>query len=103
MPKWRYLAAPCTSSRSARHGKSAILSSPVCKNILIFNIPNQVYIIAVPPTEGRIAIVTDAGRDAVDAEARLTNVPTRTAKSCGPDTPTLVSSRRSYLAWRRWQ
>jgi hypothetical protein len=25
------------------------------------------------PTEGRIAIVTDAGRDAVDADAPLTN------------------------------
>jgi hypothetical protein len=28
---------------------------------------------------------------------------TRTAKSCGPDAPTLVSSRRNSFRWRRWQ
>ena len=27
----------------------------------------------------------------------------RTAKTCGPDTPTLVSSRWRQLRWRRWQ
>ena len=43
------------------------------------------------PNEGRFAIVTDVRRDAVDAEAhnderrRL-----RTAKSYGPDAPTLA-------------
>jgi hypothetical protein len=47
------------------------------------------------PLEGRFAIVTNAGRDAVDAggafdERRCL----RTAKSCGPDAPTLASSRR---------
>jgi hypothetical protein len=31
--------------------------------------PNHLHIIAVHPTEGRIAIVTDAGLDAVDATA----------------------------------
>ena len=31
--------------------------------------PNQLYIPPSCPTEGRIAIVTDAGRDAVDAAA----------------------------------
>ena len=41
-------------------------------------------------------IVTDAGRDAVDAAAReRRTVLTRTAKSCGPDAPTLASSWRS--------
>jgi len=36
--------------------------------------PNQLYIPAVPSqTEGRLAIVTNAGRDAVDADAPLTN------------------------------
>jgi hypothetical protein len=30
--------------------------------------------------------------DAVDAAARETSAPMRTAKSCGPDTPTLVSN-----------
>jgi hypothetical protein len=48
---------------------------------------------------GARAIVTNAGRDAMDAdgaaddERRL-----RTAKSCGPDTPTLVSDRRRFSA-----
>ncbi|WP_291578137.1 hypothetical protein [Bradyrhizobium sp.] len=55
-------------------GKSAIwLSSPVRKNIRIYRSEDQVHINPVHPTEGRIAIVTDAGLDAVDAEARLTN------------------------------
>ena len=58
--------------------------------------PNHFYIRRRPaPLEGRFAIVTDAGRDAVDAdgafdERRLR----RTAKSCGPDAPTLASSLR---------
>ena len=47
----------------------------------------------VHPTEGRFANVTNAGLDAMDAEASLTSKPKRTAKSCGPDAPTLVSSR----------
>ena len=57
------------------------------------------------PTEGRLAIVTNAGRDAVDAAARVTNVLTRTAKSCGPDAPMLASSWRRCFASRRrrWQ
>ena len=44
-------------------------------------------------------------RDAVDAMARKTSAPMRTAKSCGPDTPTLVSSFREANASRerRWQ
>jgi hypothetical protein len=49
------------------------------------------------PSEGRFAIVTDAGRDAVDASgASDEGMGLRTEKSCGPDTPTLVSSR-----WRQ--
>src|ERR1700730_11898138 len=66
------------------------------------------------PQEGRIMIVTNAGWVAVDAAAscarrdrRAGDEPVsdhqasgremlqRTAKSCGPDTPTLVSSSRS--------
>jgi hypothetical protein len=52
--------------------------------------------LAVPShTEGRFAIVTNAGRDAVDTGGALTKaLNLRTAKSCGPDTPTLVSSWR---------
>ena len=45
------------------------------------------------PHEGRIAIVTDAGRDAVDARgASDEGIGLRTAKSCGPDASTLASS-----------
>ena len=43
----------------------------------------------------------NAGRDAVDAGSALTNalIP-RTAKSCGPDAPTLASSwRRCFASW----
>ena len=51
--------------------------------------------IRVLPHRGALAIVIDAGQDAVDADAlsdeqRLM----RTAKSCGPDAPTLASSSR---------
>jgi hypothetical protein len=44
-------------------------------------------------TEGRLAIVTNAGRDAMDAGgASDESACLRTAKSCGPDAPTLASS-----------
>jgi len=77
-------------------------------------------------------IVTDAGWDAVDAaafcarwmagrverpvsdyQASGREMLQRTAKSCGPDAPTLASSWRSlsrptglrqkHIRWRRWQ
>jgi hypothetical protein len=91
------------------------VSSPLCKNISVFADPkSHLELFASHPTEGRIMIVTNAGRDAVDAaafcargdrragshesvsitehadERRLL----RTAKSCGPDAPTLASSLR---------
>jgi hypothetical protein len=45
--------------------------------------------------EGRLEIVTDAGRDAVDAGgAKDEGAFLRTAKSCGPDIAMLVSSSR---------
>ena len=75
------------------------VSSPICKKNFRFAItPNQIYIPGrLAPLEGRIAIVTDAVRDAVDASgAADESAGLRTAKSCGPDTPTLVSSR-----WRQ--
>jgi hypothetical protein len=41
---------------------------------------------------GALAIVTNVGRDAMDAEASLDERRLwRTAKSCGPDIPTLIS------------
>ena len=48
--------------------------------------------------EGRIAIVTDAGWDAVDAGgATDESACRRTAKSCGPDASTPASSRRENI------
>jgi hypothetical protein len=50
------------------------LSSPFCKNISVFPKCKSDYMICRPVSlEGRFAIVTDAGRDAVDADALLTN------------------------------
>jgi hypothetical protein len=74
--------------------KVTCLSSPFCKNILIFRRRKSVLYPRCPvPLEGRIAIVTDAGRDAVDADgAADESIAPRTAKSCGPDAPTLASS-----------
>jgi hypothetical protein len=56
-------------------GKSVtFLSSPLCKNILVFRKPKSLlYPSLSRPTEGRHAIVTAAGRDAVDADAPITN------------------------------
>jgi hypothetical protein len=46
----------------------------MCKNILIFRRPKSgVELPPSTPLEGRIAIVTDAGLDAMDAAALLTN------------------------------
>ncbi len=54
--------------------------------------PNHRRISCRPvPFEGRLAIVTDAGRDAVDVEVLLTRALKRTAKTCGPDASTLAS------------
>jgi hypothetical protein len=45
------------------------------------------------PIRGALRNVNSVGRDAVDADAPIDERRvTRTAKSCGPDTPTLVSS-----------
>jgi hypothetical protein len=51
------------------------------------------YVLRLVPREGRFAIVTDAGRDAVAAGgAEDESAFLRTAKSCGPDASTLASS-----------
>jgi hypothetical protein len=48
--------------------------APFTKIFLFFRNPNQLYILAVPfPQEGRLMIVTIAERDAVDADAPITN------------------------------
>jgi len=62
--------------------------------IFLFSLtPNQGHINDHPvPLRGALAIVTNEGRVAVDAKVRKTRRMTRTAKSCGPGTPLLVSS-----------
>jgi hypothetical protein len=54
----------------ARRANQYFLSSPRAKNIPL--VPSGKSNLQLPPsrpTEGRLAIVTDAGRDAVDADA----------------------------------
>jgi hypothetical protein len=66
LPDGQVACAPCTDLPA--------LSSPLRKNILFFRNANHRYIRSRPvPTEGRYAIVTFAGRDAVDADAPITN------------------------------
>ncbi len=61
--------------------------------IRLYDLPSR------PTEEGRLAIVTDAGRDAVDAGgAKDESADLRTAKSCGPDAPTLASSSREAFS-----
>ena len=51
--------------------------------------------------EGRLAIATNAGQGAVAAfSSQGVRGMKRTAKPCGPDTPTLVSTRDNAHAWR---
>jgi hypothetical protein len=65
--------------------------------------PNQIHIARVPPQhKGRFAIVTNVERDAVAADSAVDERRVmRTAKSCGPDAPTLASSWRRCFASRR--
>jgi hypothetical protein len=50
------------------------VSSPFRKNISFLHLVDAALLIpSSHPTEGRIAIVTDAGRDVVDVAAPLTN------------------------------
>jgi hypothetical protein len=67
---------------------------PPLQKYLVCNFcKSEIYRFLSRLTEGRLAIVVDAGRDAMDVSgfpderSRL-----RTAKPCGPGTPTLVSS-----------
>ena len=83
----------CPSGKSVR-APPRLLSTPSAKNISLRRLVETA--LSIPPsrpTEGRLAIVTNAGRDAMDAfGAQDERASKRTAKSCGPDTPTLVSS-----------
>ena len=76
------------------------VSSPHAKNILLSPSGKSSLRSSRRPAphEGRFAIVTNAGRDAMDADGAIDERRLRrTAKSCGPDTPTLVSSRRKMI------
>ena len=70
------------------------LSSPLAKNLPLYRlVDTPLEPSPSNPSEGRFAIVTNAGWDAMDAgRAADENVVLRTAKPCGPGTPTLVSS-----------
>ena len=48
------------------------------------------------PQRGARAIVTNAGRDAMDVESAYDRRLKRTAKSCGPDASWLASSRQVF-------
>jgi hypothetical protein len=99
-------------------GKSAIwLSSPICKNISLHpSGKSSLQIRAIPPHQRGVSRSSRTrGADAVDAAAfcarrdRRAGYPRerstasgretmlRTAKSCGPDAPTLASSWRSCV------
>jgi hypothetical protein len=75
------------------------VSSPSRKNISLNPSGKSLLLISPSrPREGRLAIVTNAGRDAMDAGgAKDESVCLRTAKSCGPDAPTPASSQRRQL------
>jgi hypothetical protein len=59
-----------TDGTTGKSGRFQVfrLSSPFCKNISVFPKSKSAYMIGRPtPTRGALAIVIDAGRDAVDA------------------------------------
>jgi hypothetical protein len=71
------------------------LSSPFCKKISVFSWPKSSLYSALSRAllEGRIAIVTDVGREMRwTLMCRRRTALMRTAKSCGPDAPMLASS-----------
>jgi hypothetical protein len=84
-------------------GKSTIFRPAPFAKIFRFPFdPNHLYIVSRPiPHKGRIAIVTDAGWDAMDAGgASDEGAVLRTEELRGPDAPTLASSpREAKLLW----
>ena len=94
--RWTLIASG--EQRDRLTGKSVSLlihlSSPFCKNIPL-NSSGKSNLELAPscPTKGRLEIVADAGQDAVDASGAMDEgAILRTAKSCGPGSPTLESS-----------
>jgi hypothetical protein len=89
----RTIATQIAASVGGVNGAHSILNF---RNIAFRLTQISLIFYASRPTEGRLAIVTDAGRDAMAAGgASDEGVRRRTAKSCGPDAPTLASSWRS--------
>jgi hypothetical protein len=71
---WAATAGPTGLPDGQISPSAKFLSSPFRKNISVFPKPKSSYMIRRPASlEGRFAIVTDARRDAVDAEAPITN------------------------------
>jgi hypothetical protein len=85
-------------SRSLRGHRSATAPVPFSEFRIFAWRRGKISIIdsAIPShLEGRLAIVTNAGRDAMDAGgAKDDSAILRTAKACGPDPATLGSSLR---------
>jgi hypothetical protein len=68
--RWRRAAGSILAAILPDGQISELLSSPICKNISVPALPkSNLYQSRPTPLKGRIAIVTDAGRDAVDAAA----------------------------------
>ena len=78
----------------ASRANTFVAFKPLRENNSLFRKLNSCVSSAHPARqEGRYGQSSpDARRDAMDAEARETSALTRTAKSCGPDPPTLGSS-----------
>jgi hypothetical protein len=64
----RHESADCPTGKSLADFQNP-LSSPLRKNISVFPKPNHLYVLAIPSHRGALAIVIDAGRDAMDAAA----------------------------------
>ena len=83
--------------KTTRRANHQILSSPLCKNILIFRRGKSVYILVLScSVGGALAIVTNVEQDAMDAAALLTN-------SANADGKTMWSRRPDagvQVAWK---
>jgi hypothetical protein len=79
---------------------------PICRNpTSLISTPNQKHITNYPASQrgGSRSSRTRGGMRWTRAALLTRALTLRTAKSCGPDAPTLASSWRRQLRWRRWQ